>query len=361
MTPQASPTRAPSTARVVRLIRKDYLHGEIVPNSFLPGERELASRYSVARVTVRRALATLSAEGLVRAEPGRGYRALMRIAGLPTGTPAAYVVSGKGDKKAWTYTMQELAASFQRLLVEDGWQALTISIEGRSPQELVRQLGQSGVWGVAVDSNDDRVFRTIHENGIPCVSVDAITPTVEIDNILQDNHRGGRQAADYLLEKGHRKIAWFGEVGGSDHSVERFTGAEAAFLRRGLELPREFVFNHAGDHERVAREMLTRADRPTAVLSLWTGQTNTVGRVARELGLEIGKDLDLVGWSTEQGYRNYLEREYGPGKAPPTVVWSTTEMCRVAVTRLLWHVREPNLKPLRVSVPTRLVSRAEEL
>jgi DNA-binding LacI/PurR family transcriptional regulator len=361
MTPPTSSTRAPSTARVIRLIRKDYLSGEIVPNSFLPGERELASRYSVARVTVRRALAALSAEGLVRAEPGRGYRALMRIAGLPAGTPAAYVVSGKGDKKGWTYTMQELAASFQQLLVEDGWQALTISIEGRSPGELVRQLGQSGVWGVAVDSNDQRVFEAMQENGIPCVSIDVVTPHVAVDNILQDNHRGGQQAANYLLDRGHRKIAWFGAVGSSGHSVERFTGAEAAFLRRGLEMPRELIFDHGGNFEQVAREMLTRADRPTAVLSLWTGQTLTLAKVARELGLELGEDLHVVGWATEQGYRNYMEREFGPGKAPPTVVWSTTEMCRIAVTRLLWHVREPNLKPLRVSVPTRLITSAKEL
>jgi hypothetical protein len=37
------------------------------------------------------------------------------------------------------------------------------------------------------------------------------------------------------------------------------------------------------------------------------------------------------------------------------------ELAHIAMTRLLWHQREPNLKPLRISVPTRMVTRPEEL
>jgi hypothetical protein len=97
------------------------------------------------------------------------------------------------------------------------------------------------------------------------------------------------------------------------------------------------------------------------VLTLWTAHTVAVGRAARQLGLKLGEDLELVGWSTEQGYRNHIEREFGPGKAPPTVVWDTLEMAHIAMTRLLWHVREPGLKPLRISVPTRLVTAGSEV
>lgn len=352
-------SRAPSTARVVTNIRKDYLGGEIVPNSFLPGERELASRYSVARVTVRRALQQLSAEGLVRAEPGRGYRALMRIAGLKAGSPAAYVVDKA--ERGWTTMMTEVSASFQRLLIEDGWQALTFSTEGRSESEVLSALGRAGVWGVAIDSPEDWVYQAIYDSGIPCVSVDRVCRELPIDNILQDNHGGGMQAASYLIDRGHRKIGWFGAVGESTHSAERFTGAQAAFLLRGLEMPSEYVFRSGVDLDRDAREMLARSDRPTAVMALWSNQCVAVGRAARVLGLELGKDLDLVGWSTELDYRSRIERDFGPGKAPPIVMWSTAEMSRIAITRLLWHVREPNLKPLRVSVPTRLVTSSEEL
>lgn len=361
MRPPAKNSRAPSTARVRQLIHKQYLNGKTPPNQFLPGERELAAQYEVARVTVRRALAELVEEGLVRAEPGRGYRALMRVAGLKPGSPAAYLVGGPHDQHEWTETTQELASSMQSILMEGGWQALTISTHDRTPGEVLRALTDAGAWGAAIDTAEPELVAAIHRSGLPCLSMDRVILDAPIDCIMQDNYGGCAQAADYLLEKGHRKIAWFGQVGGTEHSRERFTGAESAFLKRGLELPREYVVEAGPEPERAARELLLRADRPTAVMSMWTGMALTVARAARELGLTIGEDLDLVAWATEKGYRNLMEREFGRGKAPPTVVWSTEEMARIAVTRLLWHVRDPKLKPLRISVPARLIESAKDL
>jgi DNA-binding LacI/PurR family transcriptional regulator len=362
MGPVASSHRAPSTVRVAELIRKKYLSGKgAATNGFLPGERDLARQYRVARVTVRRALGMLAADGLVRPEPGRGYRALPRANGLRPGSPAAYVVSSPLGPDSWTTTSQELAAAMQRVLLEHGWQALAIGTRNRSPEEIVRQLVEAGVWGVGLDSEDPALQRAVHAIGLPCVSLDSLSREPGADSILQDNHGGGMLAADFLLGKGHRRIAWIGPVNQSIHSLERFTGAQAAFLRRGAEFPREYVFSPAeAEAERAAREILARPDRPAAVLTLWTTVTLSVARAARSLGLVIGRDLDLVGWSTEHGYRIHLEREFGPGQAPPTVVWSTEEMARIAVTRLAWRLREPALAPLRISVPARLLVAGQE-
>jgi len=45
-------------------------------DSGLPGELALMQQYSVARVTVRRALSQMAEEGLIKREPGRGTRPL---------------------------------------------------------------------------------------------------------------------------------------------------------------------------------------------------------------------------------------------------------------------------------------------
>jgi len=366
MRPVANAFRSPSSVKVADLIRRHYLSAKVrgvVANGFLPGERDLARRYDVARVTVRRALGLLVAEGLVRAEPGRGYRALPRANGLKPGSPVAYVVSMPAGSDSWTSTAQELATAMQRVLLEGGWRAVAVSTKDRSTEEVVGQLLDAGVWGVALDTDDRAVRRAVHSSGIPCVCMDTLCRELPLDSILQDNHGGGRLAAEHLLDRGHRRIGWVGPVGASDHSLERFTGAQAGFLRRGLEFPRELVVSPGDDPaeiERAAREVLSRSDRPTALIALWTGTALAVARAAKSLGLVIGRDLELVAWSTEQGYQTQLEREFGPGRAPPTVVWSTEEMARIAVTRLAWRRREPNLAPLRVSVPTRLVVAEQE-
>jgi GntR family transcriptional regulator len=58
--------------RVYTALRQKLMDGTHAQGEPLPGEPTLALQYGVARVTVRRALAQLEAEGLVRRKPGAG-------------------------------------------------------------------------------------------------------------------------------------------------------------------------------------------------------------------------------------------------------------------------------------------------
>jgi GntR family transcriptional regulator len=61
----------------VYLVLREQLHeGKFAQG--LPGELALMQQFSVARVTVRRALAQLAQEGLISREPGRGTRPLVQ-------------------------------------------------------------------------------------------------------------------------------------------------------------------------------------------------------------------------------------------------------------------------------------------
>ena len=61
----------------VYLVLREQLHeGKFAEG--LPGELALMQQFSVARVTVRRALAQLAQEGLISREPGRGTRSLLK-------------------------------------------------------------------------------------------------------------------------------------------------------------------------------------------------------------------------------------------------------------------------------------------
>ncbi len=59
----------------IYLVLREQLH-EGRFSAGLPGELNLMQQFGVARVTVRRALEQLAAEGLISREPGRGTRAL---------------------------------------------------------------------------------------------------------------------------------------------------------------------------------------------------------------------------------------------------------------------------------------------
>jgi len=62
-----------TTARVEAEIRGLITAGKLAPGARLPSERILANELEASRTTVRLILVKLGAEGLVRAEHGRGY------------------------------------------------------------------------------------------------------------------------------------------------------------------------------------------------------------------------------------------------------------------------------------------------
>ena len=63
---------SPLYRRIQAALRSALLAGEFPPGRPLPGEPTLAARFGAARMTLRRALAELEAEGLLRREAGRG-------------------------------------------------------------------------------------------------------------------------------------------------------------------------------------------------------------------------------------------------------------------------------------------------
>ena len=71
----ATATSLPEGAKARRVflsLRDQIFDGRLCDGEALPGEQKLAEAYSVSRVTVRRALAGLSAAGLIEKRAGSG-------------------------------------------------------------------------------------------------------------------------------------------------------------------------------------------------------------------------------------------------------------------------------------------------
>lgn len=67
------PARPSATATAEHALRTAIVTGELAPGERLPPERELAARFGISRLTLRAALATLAAAGLVSVRHGSGY------------------------------------------------------------------------------------------------------------------------------------------------------------------------------------------------------------------------------------------------------------------------------------------------
>jgi GntR family transcriptional regulator len=107
--------------RIVDELRAEILSGRRAPGTRMPSENELAAQYRTSRPTVRRAIALLSAEGLLAPQQGRGT--FVR--------PAPHVkilVTGASFRK-------------HRALGLPGFNAQALE-QGQRPQQVIREVSK---------------------------------------------------------------------------------------------------------------------------------------------------------------------------------------------------------------------------
>jgi DNA-binding GntR family transcriptional regulator len=71
-TPSDGDASGPKYARIKATLSRLIREGRIQPGTFLPSERELAERFNVSNITIKRALNDLAAEGVVQRKQGIG-------------------------------------------------------------------------------------------------------------------------------------------------------------------------------------------------------------------------------------------------------------------------------------------------
>jgi DNA-binding LacI/PurR family transcriptional regulator len=147
---------------------------------------------------------------------------------------------------------------------------------------------------------------------LPMVFVDQ-EPKPGIPSVNVDDRGGARAAAQHLVDLGHERIAVLTAVIGGEAGVLADPAREARGMKR---VSRERLLGylealepagiepvvhrqHESDDEQAhdaAIELLTREDRPTGVLCFSDVVASGVYRAAEELGLEVPRDLSVVGF-----------------------------------------------------------------
>jgi DNA-binding LacI/PurR family transcriptional regulator len=347
-----------SSAGLAAQLRQGILSGKVAAGGYLPTERELAERHGVAGMTARRALKALEADGLIVAEPRRGYRVMARAHDPGRGAPLAYVLAPHPGPELWDDLHRALLAGFQQAASARGWTLLAVGCEGLSLEQVVEQLRAARVCGAILDTPGRELIDAVLRAGMPAITVDDWREDLEIDSVVQDGFRGGLLAGKWLAERGRRRIGWIGPVGVSRQGLERFGGASAALAGAGIELPPEMrvVLDDPEAPEGVtgARRLLSRKNRPDAMLALWQGCTASLAKAARELGLVPGRDFEMVGWSTEEDYERTFLPNFNGGPVPPAVVWKVGTLARTAIARLAELRSGPAEAPTVIKIPTKL-------
>lgn len=159
-----------------------------------------------------------------------------------------------------------------------------------------------GVVLISLPPSDAEVER-LRRSATAVVQV-ADAPLEAFTSIGIDDVHGGELAARYLLDLGHRELAFIGDpedslAPGFVSSRNRCRGFCATLEDAGCAPPERWIRTapHGTDQAaELARELLGSDDRPTAVFAASDTQALGVILAARELGLRVPEDVSVLGF-----------------------------------------------------------------
>jgi LacI family transcriptional regulator len=145
---------------------------------------------------------------------------------------------------------------------------------------------------------DDEIADRLQRMRLPTVLVD--THRDEFDSVHTDDGHGGALAAEHLIERGHRRLAFVGEEPGSrSWSQQRLDGFRTAAAAAGAPVPDDavrLVVHDVADASRAAHALFDLPAPPTAVFTHDDVLAAGVLRAARQRGLTVPTDVAVIGF-----------------------------------------------------------------
>lgn len=163
----------------------------------------------------------------------------------------------------------------ESLAYQKGYALLLCHI-GRDVQKERKYLGLlrthrvDGIVWAPTGSEADYPAEDFRRFTIPLVFVDRAVPTFEsYDSVVLNNRSAGLQAANYLLDLGHRRIAMLSGPEFLAPARERIEGFREAYRRRGIPVPEELIRNgnfRSAEAFEECRKLLSEHRRFSAIL-----------------------------------------------------------------------------------------------
>ena len=187
-------------------------------------------------------------------------------------------------------------------LKKEGYHVLVFmaSNDDQSTEEVIQELLDYQVDGIitaSVSISNDLTARC-EEAGVPVVLFNRTQDKATHSAVTSDNFEGGKTAAKFLCQAGHKRIAYIGGWAGASTQRDREKG-----FRMGLKDFGKSLFAHALGNfstktaKTVTREMFAVTLKPDAIFVATDHMAFAVIDVLRaELNLDIPNDVSIVGY-----------------------------------------------------------------
>lgn len=315
----------PVFAQVKERLRDDIRRQDLGVGDHVPSIRKLAERYEVAYLTARRAVNELIGEGVLVREEGRNAT-VARIPADMSGLSEAVGKRGKTGtvvlfvkcnvlEQIGTFS-NRLCIALEKELFNARWRPMLCLQRDLKdmPALLDANADPRTADGVIIcDVYHEFLAEHVHRKGIKAVFMDYQPRTVPVDSVGTNNYLLAQQVMDYLWQRGHRRIDFFGHFHG-DMGKDLDSEEQEFFWQRYL---REHggegaaVYARDKDIAAAAARIARSAERPTALYVSSPGTAEALQKALKAEKLSVPGDLSIM-----------------------TVTWDTNEPCSISSVHL---------------------------
>ena len=214
----------------------------------------------------------------------------------------------------------------------------------------IREHGVDGILICAAEGTPASLADQLAAWRMPFVQILRTIDGMTSDVVAPDFRRGTELAVGHLFGRGHRRIALMPSIRKTSPTRERIEAFGAALRDRGLEP--HAVIPCASDRAAAAgavTHLLSTEPRPTAVVCHNDLMALGVLRAMRNLGLEPGRDLGVV------GFDDIPEASNGSSELT-SIATAPAQVGRAAARMLLQRISDPERPIARILIePTLMV------
>ncbi|WP_428911783.1 LacI family DNA-binding transcriptional regulator [Niallia sp. Krafla_26] len=322
--------------------------------------KEIAERANVSRTTVSR---VINNSGYVSEEARNRVLKIIKETGYVPSENAKSLRTKKTKvigvilPKISTETSSRLVNGIDDVLAKQGYQILlTITnLEAEKEIEFLRLLKGRHVDGIILSATNvnQSLVEEINQLNIPFVTVGQYIPGLV--NVLFDDYHATKEMVQYLIQKGHKNIAFIG-VDEKDRSVGYFRkkGYLDAMKENDITVEDSWVqkgiFDVASGSTCMNDIWDSSVDKPTAVLAVTDRLAIGALEFLKERGVEVPRRVAVAGMGASE-----LSRFITP--AITTIDFSIEDAGRRAASFILEQINGENFDEVIHTISYRLIER----
>lgn len=344
----------------------DQIQGGILrAGDRVPSEIELAKLFRVSQITSKNALIELVDEGYIYRVQGKGSfvtqeaseNKIIPSTAVENPPKSQSGLIGVSFPYLNTKVEHRLLYYLDKYIYERGFKMLMHNCRESSEEEssTIQSFLDSNVEGVIIfptlDEHYNESILRLSLDKFPMVLIDRYLKKINTNIVSTDNVKASFDAVNYLINQGHRKIAYISPEITNSTTEDRALGFEKAFLENKLSIDKNLwciidlnTIDSDKDYDYI-HNFLANNPEITAIFTVNNRMLNLTTKALKALHRKVPDDIEIFTFDEpDMDNINYILQDY---KA----------ICSNAVDLIISQINSTEFSTSHIIVPAELVLR----